>query len=318
MTERHRPNRPIISVAIGPRTDSYVLALVQALEDLVEEDQTLQTNTELIDGQIIIGGVSDLHLESVCKRIEREYKIQLHVGELRVAYLETIRRQAEAEGKYIRQTGGLGNYGHCKLRVEPNEAGGGYEFINGIKGDLIPAKYASSVDEGARAAAEMGILAGYALTDIKVTLFDSSYHEVDSNETAFRFASAIAFKEAVRKASPILLEPVMAVEVTVPEEHMGTIIGDLNSRRGRIEGMEHAAGSQVIKAIVPLKEMFGYGQGIRSLTQGRAHHSMRFARYEPAPHRGEFGDGAGVTANKPRGPHGRSGSAATPLFSEPD
>jgi elongation factor G len=205
--------------------------------------------------------------------MRREHKVEANVGEPKVAFRETIRKMAEAEGKYIRQTGGSGNYGHCKLRVEPNEPGKGYEFINGIKGGTIPKEYIKPIDQGVQGAIELGILAGYPLVDIKVTLFDGSYHEVGS----------IAFKEAARKASPVLLEPVMAVEVTVPEEHMGTIIGDINSRRGRIEGMEHVGGSQLIKAIVPLKEMFGYVNDIRSSTQGRASYSMQFARYEEAP-----------------------------------
>jgi elongation factor G len=319
MTKSHRPNRPILSVAIRPRTDSDLLGLIQALEDLVQEDQTLQTNAELIGGQIIIGGASDLHLESVCERIAHEYKIQIDVGEPRVTYLETIRKQAEGEGKYIRQTGGSGNYGHCKLRVEPSEAGREYEFINVLNGGLVPDKYISSIDAGVREAAEQGILAGYALTGIKVTLFDGSYHEVDSNEVAFKFAGSIAFKEAAKKASPILLEPVMTVYVTVLEQFMGAIIGEINSRRGRIVGIEHDGISQVIHAEVPLAEMLGYGKQNWSLAQGRAHHTMRLARYEPAPHRGEFGgDEPNVTANKPWRPSGRSGSATVRPFSEPD
>jgi elongation factor G len=209
--------------------------------------------------------------------------VEANVGEPRVAFRETIRKPAEAEGKYIRQTGGSGNYGHAKIKIEPNEVGKGYEFSNDIKGGTIPKEYIKPIDQGIQEALEGGILAGYPMVDIKVSLYDGSYHDVDSNEMAFKIAGSMAFKEAARKASPVLLEPVMAVEVTVPEEHMGTIIGDINSRRGRIEGMEHLGGSQVIKAIVPLKEMFGYVNDIRSSTQGRASYSMQFAHYEEAP-----------------------------------
>ena len=213
----------------------------------------------------------------------REFKVEANVGKPQVAYRETIRKRVESEGKFVRQSGGRGQYGHVRLVVEPNEPGKGYEFINDIKGGVVPKEYIKPIDQGVQGALELGILAGYPIVDVKVHLYDGSYHEVDSNEMAFKFAGSIAFKEAARKASPVLLEPVMAVEVTVPEEFMGTIIGDINSRRGRIEGMEHAAGSQVIKAIVPLKEMFGYVNDIRSSTQGRASYSMQFARYEEAP-----------------------------------
>jgi elongation factor G len=234
-------------------------------------------------GQTIISGMGELHLEILVDRMRREHKVEANVGEPKVAFRETIRKKAEAEGKYIRQTGGSGHYGHCKLRIEPNVPGKGYEFINEIKSGSVPKEFIKPIDQGVQGAIELGILAGYPLVDVTVTLYDGSYHEVDSDEMAFKIAGSIAFKEAARKASPVLLEPVMAVEVTVPEEHMGTIIGDINSRRGRIEGMEHIGGSQVIKAIVPLKEMFGYVNDIRSSTQGRASYSMQFARYEEAP-----------------------------------
>jgi elongation factor G len=215
--------------------------------------------------------------------MKREHKVEANVGEPKVAFRETIRKKAEAEGKYIRQTGGSGNYGDCWLRVEPNVPGGGYEFFNEIKGGVVPKEYIKPIDMGVRGAMENGILAGFPMVDVKVTLFDGSYHEVDSNENAFKIAGSIGFKEAARKASPVLLEPVMSVEVTVPEEFVGTIIGDINSRRGRIEHMDRVGGSQVVKAVVPLKEMFGYVNDIRSSTQGRASYSMQFARYEEAP-----------------------------------
>jgi len=274
---------PVISVAIEPKTKADQEKMAIGLSRLADEDPTFKVHTDEDSGQTIISGMGELHLEILVDRLKREHKVDANVGEPKVAFRETIRKMAEAEGKYIRQTGGSGNYGHCKLRIEPNEPGKGYEFINEIRGGSVPKEYIKPIDQGVQGALELGILAGYPIVDVKVILFDGSYHEVDSNEMAFKFAGSIAFKEAARKASPVLLEPVMAVEVTVPEEHMGTIIGDINSRRGRIEGMEHAAGSQVIKAIVPLKEMFGYVNDIRSSTQGRASYSMQFARYEEAP-----------------------------------
>jgi elongation factor G len=273
----------VISVAIEPKTKADQEKMGVALSRLADEDPTFKVRTDEESGQTIISGMGELHLEILVDRMKREHKVEANVGEPKVAFRETLRKKAEAEGKYIRQTGGSGNYGHCKLRVEPNTPGAGYEFINEIKSGSVPKEYIKPIDQGVQGAIELGILAGYPLVDIKVTLYDGSYHEVDSNEMAFKFAGSIAFKEAARKASPVLLEPVMAVEVTVPEEHMGTIIGDINSRRGRIEGMEHVGGSQLIKAIVPLKEMFGYVNDIRSSTQGRASYSMQFARYEEAP-----------------------------------
>ncbi|MGA3162186.1 MAG: elongation factor G [Terracidiphilus sp.] len=273
----------VISVAIEPKTKADQEKMGVALARLADEDPTFKVRTDEDSGQTIISGMGELHLEILVDRMRREHKVEANVGEPKVAFRETIRKKAEAEGKYIRQTGGSGNYGHCKLRVEPNVPGKGYEFINAIKSGSIPKEFIKPIDQGIQGALELGILAGYPMVDVKVTLYDGSYHEVDSNEMAFKFAGSIAFKEAARKASPVLLEPVMAVEVTVPEEFMGVIIGDINARRGRIEGMEHVGGSQLIKAIVPLKEMFGYVNDIRSSTQGRASYSMQFARYEEAP-----------------------------------
>ena len=273
----------VISVAIEPKTKADQEKMGVALSRLADEDPTFKVRTDEDSGQTIISGMGELHLEILVDRMKREHKVEANVGEPKVAFRETIRKKAEAEGKYIRQTGGSGNYGHCKLRVEPNTPGAGYEFVNEIKSGSVPKEYIKPIDQGVQGALELGILAGFPMVDVKVTLFDGSYHEVDSNEMAFKFAGSIAFKEAARKANPVLLEPVMAVEVTVPEEYMGVIIGDINSRRGRIEGMDRLAGSQVIKAIVPLKEMFGYVNEIRSSTQGRASYSMQFARYEEAP-----------------------------------
>jgi elongation factor G len=274
---------PVISVAVEPKTKSDQEKMGVALHKLAQEDPTFRVHTDEDSGQTIIEGMGELHLEIIVDRMMREFNVQANVGKPQVAYRETIRKQSEAEGKYIRQTGGSGQYGHVKIRIEPNEPGKGYEFINDVVGGTVPREYIKPVEQGIREAMEGGVLAGYEMVDVKATLYDGSYHEVDSNEMAFKIAASMAFKEAARKASPVLLEPVMSVEVVVPEEFMGTIIGDLNSRRGRIEGIEHRAGSQVIKSMVPLAEMFGYATNMRSSTQGRATYSMHFSRYEEAP-----------------------------------
>jgi len=273
---------PVISVAIEPKTKGDQEKMGVALSRLADEDPTFKVRTDVDSGQTIISGMGELHLEILVDRMKREHKVEANVGTPQVAFRETIRKPADAEGKYIRQTGGSGNYGHCKIKIEPNP-GLGYEFSNDIKGGTIPKEYIKPIDMGIREALEGGILAGYSMIDVKVSLYDGSYHDVDSNEMAFKIAGSLAIKEAARKANPVLLEPVMAVEVTVPEEYMGTIIGDINSRRGRIEGVEHSGGSQVVKAHVPLKEMFNYATYMRSATQGRASYSMHFARYEEAP-----------------------------------
>jgi elongation factor G len=274
---------PVISVAVEPKTKSDQEKMGVALHKLAQEDPTFRVHTDEDSGQTIIEGMGELHLEIIVDRMMREFSVQANVGKPQVAYRETIRKQSEAEGKYIRQTGGSGQYGHVKIRIEPNEPGKGYEFVNDVVGGTVPREYIKPVEQGIREAMEGGVLAGYEMVDVKATLYDGSYHEVDSNEMAFKIAASMAFKEAARKASPVLLEPVMSVEVVVPEEFMGTIIGDLNSRRGRIEGIEHRAGSQVIKSMVPLSEMFGYATNMRSSTQGRATYSMHFARYEEVP-----------------------------------
>src|SRR5215813_8868123 len=274
---------PVISVAVEPKTKADQEKMGLALNKLAQEDPTFKVHTDPDSGQTIISGMGELHLEIIVDRMMREYKVEANVGKPQVAYRETIRKHSEAEGKYIRQTGGRGQYGHAKVRLEPNEAGKGYEFINEIVGGVVPKEYIKPIDQGMQEAMEGGVLAGYPMVDIKATLYDGSYHEVDSNEIAFKIAGSMAFKEAARKASPVILEPVMSVEVVVPEDFAGAIMGDLSSRRGRIEGMEHRAGSQVIKSIVPLAEMFGYATHMRSSTQGRATYSMHFARYEEAP-----------------------------------
>ena len=271
-------------MAIEPKTKADQEKMAIALSRLADEDPTFKVHTDEDSGQTIISGMGELHLEILVDRMKREHKVDANVGEPKVAFRETIRKFAEAEGKYIRQTGGSGNYGHCKLRIEPNEPGKGYEFINEIKGGVVPKEYIKPIDQGVQGALELGILAGYPIVDVKVISVTTA---ATTKSTRTKWPSSSQARSHSRKPrarpSPVLLEPVMAVEVTVPEEHMGTIIGDINSRRGRIEGMEHAAGSQVIKAIVPLKEMFGYVNDIRSSTQGRASYSMQFARYEEAP-----------------------------------
>ncbi len=274
---------PVISVAVEPKTKADQEKMGMALSKLAQEDPTFKVHTDPDSGQTIISGMGELHLEIIVDRMMREYKVEANVGKPQVAYRETIRRKSEAEGKYIRQTGGRGQYGHAKIRIEPNEPGKGYEFVNDVVGGSVPKEFIKPIDQGIKEAMEGGILAGYEMVDVRATLYDGSYHDVDSNEMAFKIAGSMAFKEAARKASPVLLEPVMAVEVVTPEDYAGVIMGDLSSRRGRIEGMEHRAGSQVIKAIVPLAEMFGYATHMRSSTQGRAEYSMHFARYEEVP-----------------------------------
>jgi len=274
---------PVIDVAVEPKTKGDQEKMGMALAKLAQEDPTFKVHTDPDSGQTIISGMGELHLEIIIDRMMREFSVEANVGKPQVAYRETIRKPAEAEGKYIRQTGGRGQYGHAKIRLEPQQPGKGYEFVNDIVGGSVPKEYIKPIDQGIKEAMEGGVLAGYEMVDIKATLYDGSYHEVDSSEMAFKIAGSMAFKEAARKASPVLLEPVMSVEVVVPEDFAGAIMGDLSSRRGRIEGMEHRAGSQVIKSIVPLAEMFGYATHMRSSTQGRATYSMHFARYEEAP-----------------------------------
>jgi elongation factor G len=304
-----------MSVGISPRTNGDRESLQRALSILIQQDPTITIKTESIDGQTIVNGMGESHLEVICTRISHDFSIQIDVGPFMVIYLETLRGRAEAEGRYVRQTGGCGNYGHVKIRLEPNKTGEGFEFINDINGGIISNEYIHPIEQGIRDALQGGVLAGYEVVDVEVTLLDGSYHAVDSNEMAFRIAGSMACKDAMRKARPVLLEPIMAVEVVVPEEYIGTFIGDLNARRGRIEAIEHRAESQVISASVPLSEMFGYGAHLETSTQGRCDHSIRFARYEEAPHGGHWGgDEPGVTANMPKRPRGSSGSAAAKLY----
>jgi len=274
---------PVISVAIEPKTKADQEKLSEALGRLAQEDPTFKVTTDPDTGQTIISGMGELHLEILVDRMLREFKVQANVGRPQVAYKETIRSGARAEGRFIRQTGGRGQYGHVFLELEPNPQGKGFEFESKIVGGVVPKEYIPAVEQGVREAMDDGVLAGYPMVDIKVTLYDGSYHEVDSSEMAFKIAASMAFKEAARKAKPVLLEPTMQVEVVVPEEYMGDVIGDLNSRRGRIEKMESRAGCQVIRALVPLAEMFGYATDLRSLTQGRATYTMQFSHYEEVP-----------------------------------
>jgi elongation factor G len=274
---------PVISVAIEPKTKGDQDKLAMALGKLAQEDPTFKVSTDQDTGQTIISGMGELHLEIIVDRMFREFGVSANVGKPQVAYRETIRKKAEAEGRFIRQTGGRGQYGHVKIVLEPNEAGKGFEFVNAIVGGAVPKEYIPAVQKGITEALETGVLAGFEVQDVKVTLFDGSYHEVDSSEMAFKIAGSMAFKEACRKANPVLLEPIMKVEVVVPEEFMGPVAGDLHSRRGRIESSEPRAGSQVVTAVVPLSEMFGYSTDLRSKTQGRATYSMHFYHYEQAP-----------------------------------
>ena len=274
---------PVISLAIEPKTRQDQEKLGIAMGKLAQEDPSFRVTTDHETNQTIISGMGELHLEIIVDRLKREYGVEANVGKPQVAYRETIRKPAKAEEKYARQTGGRGQYGHVVLEVEPNEPGKGFEFVNRIVGGVIPKEYIPAVEKGVREALQGGILAGYEMVDVKVSLVFGSYHEVDSSEMAFKIAGSIAFKEAARKASPALLEPVMKVEVVTPEDYMGSVTGDLSSRRGRIEGMNSRPGTQIITSMVPLAEMFGYETDLRSMTQGRAASTMHFARYEEAP-----------------------------------
>ena len=273
----------VISLAIEPKTKAGSEKMGIALGKLAEEDPTFRTYTNEETGQTIIAGMGELHLEIIVDRLLREFKVEANVGAPQVSYKETIKAAVDVDHKYARQSGGKGQYGHVKIHVEPNESGKGYEFINKIVGGAIPKEYIPAVDAGIQGAMQAGILAGYQVVDVKVTLYDGSYHEVDSSEMAFKIAGSQAFKEAMRKANPVILEPIMKVVVVVPEEYMGDVIGDLNSRRGQVEGMDPRNGVQEIRASVPLSEMFGYSNDLRSRTQGRGQYSMEPSHYIEVP-----------------------------------
>ncbi len=282
LLERMEFPEPVISVAVEPRTKSDQEKMGMALQRLAQEDPSFRVRTDEESGQTIISGMGELHLEIIVDRMRREFKVEANVGAPQVAYRETIRKKVEQEGKYVRQTGGRGQYGHVWLRIEPLGSGH-YEFVNGIVGGVIPKEYIPAVDKGIQEQLQNGILAGYPVVDVKVTLFDGSYHDVDSSEMAFKIAGSMCFKEGCRNAQPVLLEPMMSVEVETPEDYMGDVVGDLNRRRGVILGMEDNAGVKVLKAEVPLAEMFGYSTSLRSQSQGRATYSMEFKKYQEAP-----------------------------------
>ena len=274
---------PVISVAVEPKTKADQEKMGLALQRLAKEDPSFRVSTDQESGQTIIAGMGELHLEIIVDRMKREFKVEANVGKPQVAYRETIRARVEQEGKFVRQSGGRGQYGHVWLKIEPNETGKGYEFVNGIVGGAIPREYIPAVDKGIQEACQTGVIAGYPVVDVKVTLFDGSYHDVDSSEMAFKIAGSIGFKEGFRRAKPVLLEPIMKVEVVTPEEYSGDVIGDLNRRRGQILGMDETPAGKAITAEVPLAEMFGYATNVRSMSQGRATFTMEFAKYLEVP-----------------------------------
>ena len=275
---------PVIDVAVEPKTKAEQEKMSVGLAKLAEEDPTFRVHTDQETGQTIIAGMGELHLEIIVDRLRREFKVDCNVGKPQVAYRETAGHAVQhAEGKFVRQSGGRGQYGHAIIDMEPNEEGKGYEFVNAIVGGVVPTEYIPSIDKGIQEALESGVIAGYPVVDIKVTLVDGSYHEVDSSEMAFKIAGSMAFKEACQKAGPTLLEPIMKVSVIVPDEYMGDVIGDLNSRRGQIQGFEARSGAQQIDAFVPLAEMFGYATDLRSRTQGRGQYTMEPSHYIEIP-----------------------------------
>ncbi len=274
---------PVINQAVEPKTKADQDKLGIALQKLAEEDPTFRVHTDEETGQTIISGMGELHLEIIVDRLLREFRVEANIGKPQVAYRETISKPVKSEGKFIRQSGGRGQYGHVVLELEPLEQGSGFEFVNKIVGGVVPKEYIPAVEDGVKEAMLGGVIAGYPMVDVRVTLIDGSYHEVDSSEMAFKVAGSIGFKEGARKAEPVLLEPIMKVEITTPEEYLGDVIGDLNARRGRIEGMEARGNAQIVRSYVPLSEMFGYATDLRSATQGRATHSMNFSHYEPVP-----------------------------------
>ncbi|MDP3036817.1 MAG: elongation factor G, partial [Rhodocyclaceae bacterium] len=275
---------PVIHVAVEPKTKADQEKMGIALNRLAQEDPSFRVRTDEESGQTIISGMGELHLEILVDRMRREFNVEANVGAPQVAYREAIRKAVEQEGKFVKQSGGRGQYGHVWIKLEPNEQGKGYEFVDAIKGGVVPREYIPAVDKGLRETLPNGVLAGFPVVDVKVTLFDGSYHDVDSNENAFKMAASMAFKDAMRKASPVLLEPMMAVEVETPEDFMGNVMGDLSGRRGMLQGMEDiVGGGKTIKAEVPLAEMFGYSTQLRSLTQGRATYTMEFKHYAEAP-----------------------------------
>ena len=283
MLERMDFPDPVISVAVEPRTQSDQERMGVALGKLAKEDPSFRVRTDEESGQTIISGMGELHLDIIVDRMKREFSVEANIGKPQVAFRETIRQTVEQEGRFIRQSGGRGMYGHVWLKIEPTAQGSGYEFENAIVGGVVPREYIAAVDKGVQEQMENGVLAGFPLVDIKVTLYDGSYHDVDSNEMAFKLAGSLAMREGALAAVPVLLEPIMKVEVVTPEEYMGDVMGDLNRRRGMVSGMEDVVSGKVIRASVPLAEMFGYATDLRSATQGRATYSMEFEKYDEAP-----------------------------------
>jgi elongation factor G len=274
---------PVISVAVEPKTHADQEKMGMALQRLAKEDPSFRLSTDQESGQTIIAGMGELHLEIIVDRMKREFKVEANVGKPQVAYRETIRGTVEQEGKFVRQSGGRGQYGHVWIKLEPLPPGKGFEFVNGIVGGSIPKEFIPAVEKGVREATENGVLAGYPVVDVKITLFDGSYHDVDSNEMAFKIAGSMAFKDAMSNAKPVILEPIMKVEVVTPEDYYGDIVGDLNRRRGQIIGMEDSVSGKVVTAEVPLAEMFQYSTSMRSMSQGRATYTMEFAKYQEVP-----------------------------------
>jgi elongation factor G len=281
--ERMEFPEPVISVAVEPKTKIDQEKMGIALQKLAKEDPSFRVHTDEESSQTIISGMGELHLDIIVDRMRREFNVEANVGRPQVAYRETIRDTVQQEGKFVRQTGGRGQYGHVYLKIEPTESGEGYEFINKIVGGAVPKEYIPAVDKGIQEALTSGVLAGYPVVDVRVTLYDGSYHDVDSNEMAFKIAGSIGFKEGARKAKPVLLEPIMSVEIVTPDDYMGDVNGDLNRRRGVLQGMDESPAGKIIKAEVPLAEMFGYATDLRSMSQGRATYSMEFAHYKEVP-----------------------------------
>jgi elongation factor G len=274
---------PVISVAVEPRTKADQEKMGVALGKLAKEDPSFRVRTDEESGQTIISGMGELHLDIIVDRMRREFSVEANVGKPQVAYRETVRKQVEQEGKFVRQSGGRGQYGHVYLRIEPLESGAGYEFENAVVGGVVPKEYIGAVDKGVREQMMNGVIAGYPVVDCKVTLYDGSYHDVDSSEIAFKIAGSMAFRDGARKAKPVLLEPMMKVEVVTPEDYMGDVNGDLNRRRGVLQGLEDAPAGKIVRAEVPLAEMFGYATQLRSMSQGRATYTMEFAHYAEVP-----------------------------------
>jgi len=281
--ERMEFPEPVISVAVEPKTKADQEKMGIALNKLAAEDPSFRVRTDEESGQTIISGMGELHLEIIVDRMKREFGVEANVGAPQVAYREAIRKSVEQEGKFVRQSGGRGQYGHVWLRLEPLERGKGYEFVNGIVGGVVPREYIAPVDKGVKEQMDNGVIAGFPMVDVRVTIFDGSYHDVDSNEMAFKIAGSMAFKDGVRKADPVILEPIMKVEVVTPEDYMGDVMGDLNRRRGIVQGMDDSPAGKIVRAEVPLAEMFGYATSLRSATQGRATYAMEFTRYAEAP-----------------------------------